>query len=115
MLVLCSECNQQAEAKLRIKKDADGKVVSEVPVCMNCKEIITKISPFALQAMKSTRDFMEDKKESFAFMCNKCQERRPGLVTRDGKKVVCSKCGAEIIVAPFMRLTLKNLGKFVED
>ena len=115
MLVLCSECNQQAEVKLRIKKDADGKVLSEVPVCMNCGEIVTKISPFALQAMKTNRDIVEDKKEGFAFPCKKCEERCQGLVTRDGKQVVCSKCGSPIEVSPFMRLTLKNLGKFADE
>lgn len=106
MLILCDKCNQTADSKLR--KDTD-----EV-YCGNCGQRIETITKFIVEAMRNNKDYVEEQKQSFTFPCKACGERKSALVTLDGKQVVCADCEGEINVSPFMRLTMKNLGLFVE-
>lgn len=107
MLILCDKCNQMNDAKLR--KDTD-----EV-YCGNCGQQIEAVTKFTVNAMRNNRDYIEEQKQSFSFPCKACGERKNALVTLDGKQVVCTDCGEEINVSPFMRLTMKNLGLYVEE
>lgn len=107
MLVLCDKCNQTTDAKID--------KTSELPLCSDCGEVIEKITPFAINAMKSNREYVDKGKQSFAFPCHKCNERRQGLVAQDGESVVCTGCGEALNVSPFMRQTMKGLGLFVKS
>jgi hypothetical protein len=107
MLILCDKCNQTTDAKLD--------KATEVPLCSDCGEVIEKITPFAVNAMKSNREFVDKGKQSFSFPCQTCSERRQGLVAQDGNSVVCTGCGEDLGVSPFMRQTMKRLGLFVRS
>lgn len=107
MLVLCDKCNQTTDARVDKK--------SGLPMCSDCGEVIEKITPQAVNAMKNMHEFVDKGKQSFSFPCQKCNERRQGLVTQDGKSVICSACGETLNVSPFMRETMKNQGMFVKQ
>lgn len=105
MLILCDKCNKTTDAKLRKE--------TEVVICGDCGQQIENITQFIVNAMRTNREFIEEKKQSFSFPCKSCGQRQSGLVTLDGKQVVCSVCEEELQVSPFMRLTMKNLGLHV--
>lgn len=107
MLVLCDKCNQTTDAKL-------DKTI-ELPVCSDCGEVIEQITKFAVNAMKTNREYIDKGKQSFSFPCQTCNERRQGLVTQDGLEVVCTGCGNVLGVSPFMRQTMKQLGLYVKS
>jgi len=104
MLILCDQCNRQVDAK--VDKDAD-KVV-----CPECRAEVTNITKFAFEHMKRNREYLVENKKSFSFPCKKCNIRTGGVVKRDGSAVVCTVCGSPQEVAPFMVLTMKNLGLY---
>ena len=107
MLILCDKCNQTTDARINKKT---GK-----PICSDCGEVIERITPQAVNAMKNLRQYVEDEKQSFAFACQKCAECRQGLVSREKDVVVCSVCGEILNVSPFMRETMKNRGLFTKS
>jgi len=104
MLILCNRCNNTTDARLNKKT---GKVI-----CMNCSEEITAVTPQTINALRNMREYLEESKQSFAFQCDKCKERKQGLVARDGVKVVCGTCGEEMQVSSLMRQTMKDLGYY---
>ncbi len=105
MLILCDKCNKTTDAKLRKE--------TELVICSDCGQQIENVTSFIVNAMRSSREFIEEKKQSFSFPCKPCAMRTSGLVTLDGKQVICTECGGELGVSPFMRLTMKNLGLYV--
>jgi len=107
MLILCDKCNKTTDAKINKKTDQ--------PICMDCGEVIEKITKFAVNAMKNNREYYEESKQSFTFPCPKCNERRQGLVAQSGNRVVCSVCSEEMNVSPFMRETMKHQGMIVKS
>jgi ribosomal protein L34E len=107
MLILCDKCNQTTDAKINKKT---GK-----PICADCGEVIERITSFAINAMKNNREYVEDMKQSFAFPCQKCAERRQGLVSQAKNEVVCSVCGEPMKVSPFMRETMKDRNLFTKS
>lgn len=107
MLVLCDKCNRTTDARVN-KKTGE-------PICMECGGVITKITAQAVNAMKNLREYLEEGKQSFSFPCSKCKERRAGLVTMAGDKVVCQVCGEEMNVSPFMRETMKIQGMIAKS
>lgn len=102
MLILCNKCNNTTDARLNKK--------TEKVICMKCGEEITAVTPQTVNALKNMKEYLEEGKQSFTFQCNKCKERKPGLVTYDGTKVVCASCGEEMQVSLFMKQTMKDLG-----
>ena len=105
MLMLCSECNEHADVRL-----VKG---TTTPRCTNC-QASPSLTSFTIQAMKSNRDYVEDKPQGFTFMCNGCGEHRSGIVDRPTGKVVCTACDAPLKVTPFMVSTMKDLNLYRE-
>lgn len=103
MLVLCDRCNQQNDAKMNPE--------TEEVICSECGEIITNISSFTKQSMKSRREFTAKKKQAFSFNCEKCKKIQGGVLSKDKTKVLCSKCGSVLNVSAFMLNALVNLDR----
>lgn len=104
MLMLCNRCNQTTDARLNKKTN---KVI-----CTNCGEEITAITSQTVKALRAMKEYVEEKKQSFSFQCNKCGDRKQGVVLADGSKVVCTVCGEELNVSPLMRQSMKDLGYY---
>lgn len=100
MFMLCSECNDRTDVHL-----VKG---TDTPRCTSCQGS-PSVTKFTIQAMKSNKDFMEDKAQGFSFMCESCGEHKSGLVDRPSGKVVCTACNTPLKVTPFMVSTMKNL------
>lgn len=105
MLMLCNKCNEHSD--VRLKK---GTLVA---FCTNCQEEPT-LTSFALQAMKSNGDFLEEKDHGFSFMCESCSEKKKGVIDRPTGKVVCTACDGVLKVTPHMVSAMKSLNIFRE-
>ena len=106
MLRNCDQCRKD-NVDIKLRKGTDE------AYCTECGQQIENITKFAINAMHFRKDYIEEKRQSFSFPCKSCGDRRNGLVTLDGKQVVCADCDNEINVSPFMRLTMKNLGLYI--
>jgi len=100
MLTLCSECNTMQEIKLDPK--------TEKAVCTSCHKEVN-LSSFTIRSMKDRREFLEKKKQAFAFHCENCKETQPGVLAPKKNFVKCSVCGKKMNVTEHMLNTLKVL------
>lgn len=103
--MLCSECNEHAD--VRLVKGTD------TPMCTNCQST-PSVTKFAIQAMKSNKDWLDEKPQGFTFLCEPCGEHKRGIVDRPTGKVVCTACNAPLKVTPFMVSTMKDLNLYRE-
>lgn len=107
MLIHCTCCNQQADAKI-------NKKTNQV-VCTICGGE-PQVTHAMRQAMKDNGAFIEDGKTGFCFQCNKCREQQPAVADASGKKAFCTKCGSEMVgISPFMIDTMRRMGKTVKQ
>jgi hypothetical protein len=107
MLMLCDKCNVQGDCRL-------DKESSKV-ICPNCGGQVETITPFLVNAMKATRDYIAPSKQGFAFMCPCCAKKQPSVVRRDGKSVICKECKTELPqVSSFMLSTMRNMEIYEE-
>ena len=105
MLVHCTSCNQQTDARINKKT---GQVV-----CALCQGEV-KVTSFARQAMEQSRDYIEEAKTGFCFECNKCREMQPAVSNAAGTEAICTKCGTKIAnISPFMIKMMHRMGKVV--
>jgi len=82
-------------------------------MCSGCGEEVTNVTHFTVGALQSNRDYVDTKTgEGFAFPCQGCAVRRPGVVDRKTNAVVCSTCGEQMNVTTFMAETMKAMKLF---
>lgn len=101
MLAHCNQCNQTQDIKLSRENDK--------PICLGCGKEVTNLSIFTLNSMRDRKDYTEKVKKGFSFKCNKCNEQRPGILSKDQKSVVCSECNEPMQVTEYMLNTLRML------
>jgi len=103
MLVHCSECNTTADVKLDRR--------SEKPICTSCNKEVTGLSSFIIKTMKDQKDFVEHKKESFAFHCDNCKEVHGGVLSENKEYVQCVVCNKKMNISAHMLNAMKTLKK----